>query len=49
MKVVCDTLAKDNGLIQEIKPLIDKLRKIGAYISDSLYNRVLEDAGELQR
>lgn len=42
-------LAKDKGLIQEIKPLIDKLRKIGAYISDSLYNRVLKDAGELQR
>lgn len=25
------------------------LRKIGAYISDSLYNRVLKNAGELQR
>lgn len=41
-------LSKDMGLIQEIKPLIDKLRKIGAYISDSLYNRVLKDAGEIQ-
>ena len=40
-------LAKDKGLIQEIKPLMEKLRKNGAYVSNSLYNRILEDAGEL--
>ena len=40
-------LAKDNGLIEEIKPLLEELRKIGAYISNSLYNRILKDAGEL--
>lgn len=40
-------LAKDKGLIQEIKPIIEKLKKIGAYISSSLYNRILKDAGEL--
>lgn len=41
-------LAKDKGLIQEIKPLMEKLRKNGAYVSNSLYNRILEDAGELK-
>ena len=40
-------LAKDKGLIQEIKPIIDELKKIGAYISSSLYDRILKDAGEL--
>lgn len=40
-------LAKGKGLIQEIKPVIDELRKIGAYVSKNLYNRILKDAGEL--
>ncbi|MDD5434863.1 MAG: DUF3368 domain-containing protein [Nitrospira sp.] len=40
-------LAKDRGLINEIKPIMEKLRTIGAYISSSLYNRILKDAGEL--
>lgn len=39
-------LAKDNGLLKEIKPLLDELRKIGAYISDELYKRILIDVGE---
>lgn len=40
-------LAKEKGLIQKIQPVIDELRKIGAYMSNSLYNRILKDAGEL--
>lgn len=40
-------LAKDKGLIKEIRPLLDKLRKIGAYISNSLYIRILKDVGEV--
>ena len=39
-------LAKDKGLLKEIKPSLDELRKIGAYISDELYRRILIDAGE---
>lgn len=40
-------LAKDKGLIQEIKPLLDELIKIGAYIGKGLYKRILEDVGEV--
>jgi|SRR3989304_5273956 len=39
-------LAKDKGLLKEIRPLLDELRKIGAYISNSLYLRILKDVGE---
>lgn len=39
-------LAKDKGLLKEIKTSLDELRKIGAYISDELYRRILIDAGE---
>lgn len=39
-------LAKDKGLLKEIKPSLDELRKIGAYIRDELYRRILIDAGE---
>ena len=40
-------LAKEKGLIQKIQPVIDELRKIGAYMSNNLYSRILKDAGEL--
>lgn len=40
-------LAKEKGLIRKIQPVLDELRKIGAYMSNSLYNRILKDAGEL--
>jgi len=40
-------LAKDAGLTEKTKPLLDELTKIGAYISSDLYNRILKDAGEL--
>lgn len=39
-------LAKDKGLLKEIRSLLDELRRIGAYISDELYQRILDDAGE---
>ena len=39
-------LARDAGLIEQLKPLLDDLIKIGAYISNSLYHRILKDAGE---
>ena len=39
--------AKNKGLIQEVKPLLDALiSKAGFWISPQLYNRVLESAGE---
>ncbi len=40
-------LAKDRGILKQIKPLLDELRKVGAYISDSLYNRMLKDVKEI--
>ncbi|HHT9122233.1 MAG TPA: DUF3368 domain-containing protein [Candidatus Wunengus sp. YC63] len=40
-------LAKDRGILKQIKPLLDELRKVGAYISDSLYNRMLKDVREI--
>lgn len=39
-------LAKDYGLLKKIRPLLDELKKIGAYISDEVYKRILIDAGE---
>jgi predicted nucleic acid-binding protein len=39
-------LAKEGGIIKQIKPLLDELIKIGAYLSSSLYTRILKDAGE---
>lgn len=39
-------LAKDAGLLKKIKPLLDELRKIGAYISGELYKRILKDVKE---
>ncbi|VAW39802.1 hypothetical protein MNBD_CHLOROFLEXI01-340 [hydrothermal vent metagenome] len=40
--------AKKRKLITEIRPRLDKLRKdVGFYLSDALYDRVLEDANEL--
>ncbi|MEL6675632.1 MAG: DUF3368 domain-containing protein [Bacteroidota bacterium] len=40
--------AKELRLLQEIKPELDKLReKAGFYISDPLYDRIMELAGEM--
>ena len=39
--------AKEKGLIDSVKPLIDQLREeIGFWISENLYNNVLQLAGE---
>jgi predicted nucleic acid-binding protein len=40
-------LAKDRGMLKQVKPLLDELRKVGAYISDSLYTRMLKDVREI--
>lgn len=40
-------LAKDRGMLKQVKPLLDELRKVGAYISNVLYNRMLKDVGEM--
>ena len=40
-------LAKDRGMLKQVKPLLDELKKVGAYISNVLYNRMLKDVGEI--
>ncbi len=40
-------MAKDMGIVREIKPLLVELKKIGAYISDGLYKRILVDIREI--
>lgn len=40
-------LAKDRGMLKQIKPLLDELRKVGAYMNNVLYNRILKDVGEI--
>ncbi|MCE4608222.1 MAG: DUF3368 domain-containing protein [Caldisphaeraceae archaeon] len=37
---------KLKGLIEEIKPVIEKLRKKGFYLSNDLIDRLLRDMGE---
>ncbi|MEZ4848424.1 MAG: DUF3368 domain-containing protein [Bacteroidia bacterium] len=40
-------VAKNNGLIQSVRPLLDQLRnQIGFWVSDSVYHRVLQIVGE---
>ncbi|MCA9897967.1 MAG: DUF3368 domain-containing protein [Anaerolineales bacterium] len=40
-------LAKDRSFLAEIRPYLDKLRnEVGFYLSDALYQRVLQDAKE---
>ena len=40
--------AKGEGTLSHIKTILDKLRDVASFrISDSLYQRVLHDAGEL--
>jgi uncharacterized protein len=40
--------AKHKGLVQAIKPLMDALRDLaGFHVSEALYQRVLQDAGEI--
>jgi hypothetical protein len=38
--------AKDRGLFEQIKPLLDELISAGIYISDTLYQTFLHDVGE---
>jgi predicted nucleic acid-binding protein len=34
-------------MLKQIKPRLDELRKVGAYISKVLYNRILKDMEEI--
>lgn len=38
--------AKRNGIIQEIRPVLDEMKRNGFYISNSLEQRILAQAGE---
>ena len=38
--------AKEMGLIEEVRPIGDKLRATGLRIADSLYGRFLQEVGE---
>jgi uncharacterized protein len=42
-------LARRNGLIEHVRTELDALLASGFYVSESLYARVLADAGELDR
>jgi len=39
--------AKQNGLVTQIRPLLDTLNENGFRMSDVLYHQVLQRAGEL--
>lgn len=34
-------------MLKQVKPRLDELRKVGAYISKIFYNRILKDMGEI--
>lgn len=38
--------AKQNGIIQQIKPLLNEIKQNGFFISDRLMNMILHEAGE---
>lgn len=40
-------IAKDRGILKKIKPILDELKDIGAYINNNLYTRILKDVGEI--
>lgn len=42
-------LAKERGLIPKAKPALERLRGIGAYVSDELLDRAIALAGERER
>ena len=39
-------MAKDQGLISAIEPLLADLRRVGFHMSEELYDQVLQSAGE---
>ena len=39
--------AKAGGIVREVRPLLDALKRQGFFISDELYQHVLRMAGEL--
>ena len=39
-------LAKEEGIINQVRPLLDALRQQGFFISDDLYHHILRRAGE---
>jgi uncharacterized protein len=40
-------LAKERGTIEQVRPLLDALRRQGFFMSDDLYHHILQRAGEL--
>jgi len=40
-------LAKKKGIIKELKPVLEKLRKKGFYLDEELINKVLKETGEI--
>jgi uncharacterized protein len=38
--------ANQQGVIPLVRPLLDDLRNTGFYLSDAIYNQVLQQAGE---
>ena len=41
-------VAKNNGFIQAVKPLLDELRNKGVLIREGVYQEALREAGELE-
>ena len=40
-------IAKEEGLIDQVKSVLDEMRQKGVWIEDSIYEQVLEQAGEI--
>jgi uncharacterized protein len=45
IKILC--LLKENGVINEVRPFLDKLDELGFYLSKNIRNLTLKQAGEL--
>ena len=39
--------AKEEGLIDQVRGLLDQMRQKGVWIEDSIYEQILEQAGEI--
>ena len=40
--------AKEKGLIKEVKPLIEKLREVGFWVSEDVYNAIMIQSKEVK-
>ena len=41
-------IAKDKGIITEVKPLLNKLKEAGFWVSDSVYKDILRQSNEIE-